>query len=305
MQQLRMALGALTMAMGFGLPAQAQVTAEQLAAAEIRAEKISDGLHVLFGLGGNILASIGTQGVLLVDTQFPPLVPKYQKTLEELGGGKINVAINTHWHYDHADGNLALGPQGVWLVAQSNSRAKLLQNNMINTVTRPAFEQPAYPLEALPDAAFGRAMQLTFNGEKIDLLHFGPAHTTGDAAVIFRTHNVVHLGDVFNNAGYPFIDTDNGGDLDGTIAFCEGVLKELNAESIVVPGHGPVAKYADLVAYVEMLKGVRGKLAALIAQGMTLEQVVAAKPTAEWDARYGDPARMVNRGYAALTRNRR
>jgi glyoxylase-like metal-dependent hydrolase (beta-lactamase superfamily II) len=155
------------------------------------------------------------------------------------------------------------------------------------------------------DAAFGRAMQLTFNGEKIDLLHFGPAHTTGDAAVIFRTHNAVHMGDVFNNSGYPFIDTDNGGDLDGTIAFCEAVLKELNAESIVVPGHGPVAKQSDLVAYVAMLKGVRAKLAALIAQGMTLEQVVAAKPTAEWDARYGDPTRMVNRGYAALTRNRR
>jgi glyoxylase-like metal-dependent hydrolase (beta-lactamase superfamily II) len=305
MQRRIMALGALTFALGLGLEAHAQVTAEQLAATEIRAEKIGDGLHVLFGLGGNILASIGTQGVLLVDTQFPPLVPKYKKTLEDLGGGKISVAINTHWHYDHSEGNQVLGPDGVWLVAQSNSRAKLMQNNMINTVVRPPFEQPAYPAAALVDAAFGRAMQLTFNGEKIDLLHFGPAHTTGDAAVIFRTHNVVHMGDVFNNSGYPFIDTDNGGDLDGTIAFCEAVLKELNAESIVVPGHGPVAKQPDLVAYVAMLKGVRTKLAALIAQGMTLEQVVAAKPTAEWDARYGDPTRMVNRGYAALTRNRR
>src|SRR5690606_4671106 len=122
-----------------------------------------------------------------------------------------------------------------------------------------------------------------------DLVHYGPAHTTGDAAVIFRTHNVVHMGDVFISAGYPFIDTDNGGDLDGTIAFCEAVLKEINADTIVVPGHGPVVKQADLVAYVEMLKGVRAMLAALVQQGMTLEQVIAAKPTAEWDARYGDP----------------
>jgi hypothetical protein len=113
------------------------------------------------------------------------------------------------------------------------------------------------------------------------------------------------MGDVFNNAGYPFIDTDNGGDLDGTIAFCEGVLKEIDANTVVVPGHGPVAKQADLVAYVEMLKGVRAKLAALVAQRMTLQQVIAAKPTAEWDGRYGDPTRMVDRGYASLTRNRR
>jgi glyoxylase-like metal-dependent hydrolase (beta-lactamase superfamily II) len=303
MQRPFLAVGVLA-ACGIGSPGFAQVTAEQLAAAEIRAEKIGEGLHVLFGLGGNIVASIGPQGVLIVDTQFPDLVPKYLKTIGELGGGKVNVAINTHWHYDHADGNQILGPGGTWLVAQSNSRQMLAKDNMINTVVRPPFPQPAYELAAQPDAAFGNHMQLQFNGEQIDLLHFGPAHTTGDAAVIFREHNVVHLGDVFNNAGYPFIDTDNGGDLDGTIAFCEAVLKELNADSVVVPGHGPVAKQADLVAYVEMLKGVRAKLAALIAQGASLEQVIAAKPTAEWDERYGDPTRIVNRGYAALSRGR-
>ena len=110
---------------------------------------------------------------------------------------------------------------------------------------------------------------------------------------------------MFNNAGYPFIDTDNGGDLDGTIAFCEAVLKELRPGATVIPGHGAVAKYDDLVAYIAMLKGVRAKLAALIQSGATLEQAIAAKPTAEWDARYGDPMRMVNRGYAALSRNRR
>lgn len=303
MQLRNSTLGVLALA--FAAHAHAQVTAEQLAQTEMRAEKVGENLNVLFGLGGNILVSTGTQGVLIVDTQFPPLVPKYEKTIADLGGGKINVAINTHWHYDHADGNLALGPQGVWLVAQRNSRAKLMENNTINTVVRPPFEQPAYPAAALPDATFGERMQLTFNGERIDLLHFGPAHTTGDTAVVFRMHNVVHMGDVFNNAGYPFIDTDNGGDLDGTIAFCEAVLKEIDANTVVVPGHGPVAKQADLVAYVEMLKGVRAKLAALVAQRMTLQQVIAAKPTAEWDGRYGDPTRMVDRGYASLTRNRR
>ena len=122
--------------------------------------------------------------------------------------------------------------------------------------------------------------------------------------MIFRSHNAVHLGDVFNNAGYPFIDTDNGGDLDGTIVFCEAVLKELRPGATVIPGHGPVAKYDDLAAYIAMLKGVRAKLAALVKIGATLEQVMAAKPTAEWDARYGNPTRILNGGYASLKRQR-
>ena len=290
------------LALAVGMPCFAQVTAEQLAAAEIRTEKVGDHLYVLFGLGGNIAVSVGAQGVLAVDTQFPELVPRYLAAIRELGGRSVDLAINTHWHYDHADGNLVLGPTGTWIVAQANSRAMLLKDNVINTVVRPPFPQKAYPTPALPVATFKDEMQLTFNGETIDLMHFGPAHTTGDAAVIFRNHNAVHLGDVFNNAGYPFIDTDNGGDLDGTIAFCEAVLKELRPGAIVIPGHGAVTNYADLEAYIAMLKGVRAKLADLIRSGATLEQAIAAKPTAEWDARYGDPTRMINRGYAALSR---
>jgi glyoxylase-like metal-dependent hydrolase (beta-lactamase superfamily II) len=290
------------LAAAVGLPSLAQVTAEQLAAAEIRTEKVGDHLWVLFGLGGNIAVSVGADGVLAVDTQFPELVPRYLAAIRELGGGDVDFAINTHWHYDHADGNLVLGPTGTWIVAQANSRAMLLKDNVINTVTRPPFPQKAYPAGALPMATFTDRMQLHFNGETIDLLHTGPAHTTGDAAVIFREHNAVHMGDVFNNAGYPFIDTDNGGDLDGTIAFCEAVLEELRPGGTVIPGHGPVAKYEDLEAYIAMLKGVRANLTELIRSGATLEQAIAAKPTAEWDARYGDPTRMVDRGYAALQR---
>jgi cyclase len=288
-----------------GSPALAQVTPEQLAAAEIRTEKVGDNLYVLFGLGGNIAVSVGTDGVLIVDAQFPELVPRYLAAIRAVGGADVDFAINTHWHYDHADGNLVLGPTGTWIVAHANSRQMLTKDNVINTVARPPFPQKAYPPAALPMATFTDRMQLHFNGETIDLMHVGPAHTTGDAAVIFRSHNAVHLGDVFNNAGYPFIDTDNGGDLDGTIAFCEAVLKELRPGATVIPGHGAVAKYEDLVAYIEMLKGVRTKLTELIRSGATLEQAIAAKPTADWDARYGDPTRMVNRGYASLSSNRR
>ncbi|HEY5568294.1 MAG TPA: MBL fold metallo-hydrolase, partial [Gammaproteobacteria bacterium] len=141
-----------------------------------------------------------------------------------------------------------------------------------------------------------------FNGQRIDLLHFGPAHTTGDTAVIFRELNVVHLGDVFNNAGYPFIDADNGGSLAGIVDFCRGVLDEIDENAVVIPGHGPVSNYGGLADYVAMLSTIRDRIAALVESGATLEQVVAARPTAEWDEARGDPANFIDRAYTSMTR---
>ena len=147
-------------------------------------------------------------------------------------------------------------------------------------------------------------MQFHFNGERIDLLHFGPAHTTGDTAVIFRGRNAVHFGDVFNKAGYPFIDADNGGDLDGMIAFCSAVLGEINKDTTVIPGHGRVSNYQGLVDYITMLKIVRERIAKLVDDGADLEAVVATRPTAEFDEAFGDPAQFIDRAYASLRRHR-
>jgi glyoxylase-like metal-dependent hydrolase (beta-lactamase superfamily II) len=149
---------------------------------------------------------------------------------------------------------------------------------------------------------FDNRMQFHFNGEQIDLLHFGPAHTAGDAAVFFNRHNAVHMGDVFNNAGYPFVDADGGGDISGLIRFCEDVLAEISADTVVIPGHGPIAGYQDLQNYVAMLSVIRDRIAALIADGATLEQVIAAKPTAEWDEEKGDPTGLLDRAYLSLSR---
>ena len=173
---------------------------EPLRTTPITTQKLADDFHVLFGVGGNILVSIGANGVLIVDDQFPQMVPKYKATIGELGGGAVNFAINTHWHFDHADGNQVLGPEGTWLVAQENSRQMMTKNNVINLVTAKR-DQPAYAETALPVLTYDDAMRFHFNGERIDLLHFGPAHTTGDTAVIFRGHRAVHMGDVYNNAG--------------------------------------------------------------------------------------------------------
>jgi cyclase len=273
-----------------------------LAEVEIRAERVGDGLYVLFGAGGNIAVSIGEQGVLIVDTMFPELIPKISSSIGQLGGGDVDFAINTHWHYDHAEGNLGFGPAGVWIVSQAESRRRLTVDNVIDPFVRPAFPQPAYATAALPIMTFDNTMQMHFNGERIDLVHFGPAHTAGDAAVIFRGHNAVHMGDIFTPGGYPFVDADNDGDLDGMIRFCRGVLAEIDEDTVVIPGHGAVSTYADLERYTEMLQSIRDNVAALIESGASLEQVIAAKPTAEWDDAYGDPARMIDSAYTSLSR---
>jgi glyoxylase-like metal-dependent hydrolase (beta-lactamase superfamily II) len=287
------------------LPSAAQLTAEQLATMEIKTEKVGDGLYVLFGNGGNIAVSVGADGTLIVDDgQFNQLMPRTLEAIRAVGGKRVDLAINTHFHVDHADGNLVLGPTGTWFVSQANTREMLAKDRVVDTFTRPATAYKPYLASALPIVTFTDRMQMHFNGDTIDLLHVGPAHTTGDAAVFLRNHNAVHTGDVFNNAGYPYIDTGNGGDLDGTITFSEAILREIRRDTVVIPGHGPVGTYADLEAYIAMLKGVRAKLAELVKRGATLEQVIAAKPTAEWDARYGNPTRILNGGYASLARKR-
>jgi cyclase len=275
---------------------------ERLNSVEIRSEKVDDGLYVLFGFGGAMAVSIGEQGVLAVDTQFPELVPKINAEITKLGGGAVDFAINTHWHYDHADGNMGFGPLGVWFVAQTESARRLGMDNVINPMTRPAFDQPAYPLEARPIVSFDTRMQFNFNGGVVDLIHFGPAHTAGDTAVFFRKHNAVHMGDVLTPRGYPFVDVDNGGDIDGMITFCRAVLAEINRDTVVIPGHGPITDYADLARFTEMLQSVRDRVAELVAGGATLEQVLAAKPTAPWDESYGQPNNFIDRVYTSLTR---
>lgn len=273
-------------------------------AVEITTEKVDDGLYVLFGAGGNIAVSVGEQGVLIVDDMFPELMPKIEAAIAEIGGEGVDFAVNTHWHFDHADGNLALGPAGTWIVAQENSTQMMAKTNVLNMVMA-KYRQEAYPADARPAISFDDRMRFYFNGGQIELVHTGPAHTAGDAAVIFRKHNAVHMGDVFNNTGYPFIDADSGGDIDGMIAFCQAVLDEVGPDATIIPGHGPIVGTDVMAAYIEMLKTVRDRVAAMIAEGKTLEEVVEAKPTADLDEKYGDVGQslgFINRVYTSLSK---
>ncbi|MCZ6666844.1 MAG: MBL fold metallo-hydrolase, partial [Gammaproteobacteria bacterium] len=228
---------------------------------EIETQEVAPGLHVFFGVGGNVAVSIGDNGVLIVDDQFPRMAPKIRTAIDKLGGGAVDFIVNSHWHFDHADGNPSFGKDGTWIVSQANSRRMMTGSHLIDLVTV-SYDQPPYPPAGLPVITYDDRMQFHFNGQRIDLLHPGPAHTTGDTAVIFRGSNAVHLGDVYNNTGYPFIDAGNGGEIKGMIAFCQAVLDELDESSTIIPGHGPVASYGELVAYVHMLATIRDRISA-------------------------------------------
>ena len=281
----------------------AQAFGWDLEGAEIQSQKVADGLYVLFGIGGNIAVSIGEDGVLIVDDQLPQVMDKIEAAISKIGGGKIDYAINTHWHFDHAEGNNALGPKGTTIVAHSNARADMQQGGIVNMVLAKYNQQP-YPKEALPVFTYDEGMQIHFNDGEIDLRNFSSAHTNGDTVVIFKAQNAVHMGDVFNNAGYPFIDVDSGGSIDGMINFCQQTLNISTEDTIVMPGHGPVTNIATLTSYIAMLKTVRDRVALMIADGKSMEEVVSAKPTADFDKDFGAESAslgFVNRVFTSLT----
>lgn len=272
--------------------------------AEITTQQVGEGLYVLFGMGGNIAVSVGEQGVLVVDDMFPELIPKVEAAIRKIGGQGIDFAINTHWHFDHAEGNLALGPGGTWIAAHANSADMMAKENILNMVIT-KYRQPPYPPAARPSIVYDDRMRFHFNGEEIDLVHAGPAHTAGDTAVIFKGHNAVHFGDVFNNTGYPFIDVDSGGSINGMIAFCQAILDEIGPDAIVIPGHGEVTDSATLQAYIDMLTTVRDRVATQMAEGKSLMAVVASDVATDLEDRYGPVTAslgFVDRVYTSLSR---
>ncbi len=272
--------------------------------AEISIESISDNIHVLFGLGGNILVSTGVDGVLLVDDQMPELKYKILRSLRKIGGKSVDYIINTHWHFDHAEGNLAFGPDGAKIVAHENSRKMMLNPKPIN-LSFIVYPQQPYPLNAVPQITYQDSMKLHLNGDQIELYHFGHAHTTGDTAVYLRNSNVLHMGDVFNMTGPPFIDAGNGGSIDGIIRFCEEILKVVNDETVVVPGHGPISTTEDIQTYIDMLIVVRDRIQAQILEGKSLQEIIDSDPTKEWRDKFGDGpfiVGVIDRAYAGMTK---
>ena len=267
---------------------------------EIRIQKITENLYLFFGLGGNIAVSIGDDGVLIVDDQIPSLIPKIKDAIKEIGGGDLVYTINTHWHFDHAEGNLALDPKITKIISQSNARDYMAKGGLIDMVANRINQKP-YPDYALPVITYENGMTLYFNNEEIEIVHFGPAHTSGDSAVIFHNQNAVHYGDVFVTEGYPFVDVSSGGSIDGIINFLSKSLTKLKPGAIILPGHGEIATIQDVEDTIIMLKTVRERILKMIDEGKSLQEVIDAKPTKDFDEKYPDwLGNFVNRAYTSL-----
>ena len=247
----------------------------------IRTTSLTKNLHVIFGYGGNILVSIGKDGTLIVDSQFPDISSVILEKINELGGEKVDFIINTHFHFDHAEGNRAYGPMGANIYAHENTLDYFKNGTYINLVSIVWPQQP-YEEEAIPDILYKEKLSLNINDHMIEVLHFGPAHTTGDSIIYFKDANVIHLGDVGNLEVAPFIDVDNGGSIHGMIHSLEKVLNIINEKTIVVPGHGEIADKSIIENYLKNLIQVKNKIQILISEGKTLLEIQEINPALEY-----------------------
>lgn len=262
-------------------PALAQ---QDFSKVEVKAEKVAEGVYMLTGAGGNMGLSVGGSGTLLIDAQYAALSEKILAAVRAITPDPVRLVVNTHWHGDHVDGNENMGRAGALLVAHENVRRRMGTEQTMAAFGR---KIPPSPEGALPVVTFTDAVTFHWNGDEIRVYHVPPAHTDGDSVVHFVEADVVHMGDLFFNGGYPFIDTSSGGKVDGVIAAAERVLAAIGDRTRIIPGHGPLATKADLQAYRDGLKTLRDRIARLKAEGKSRDEAIAAKPTADHDARWG------------------
>lgn len=254
-------------------------TAQDMDKVEIKTEKVSGNIYVLFGAGGNIGVSVGADGVYIVDDQFAPLTEKIKAAITALSDKPIRFAINTHFHGDHTSGNENLGKDGTVIVAHDNVRVRMSEGSFVKAFNMRTPPQTGHPL---PVVTFNDQVGLHLNGEQARMHHVSNAHTDGDSIVHFEGSNVVHMGDIFFKGSFPFIDVGNGGSVDGVIAAASKVLSMIDDDTRIIPGHGPVTDKAGLTAYRDMLATVRGRVAEMKAAGKNLEEVQAANPVEEF-----------------------
>ncbi len=286
MQLSRIACGAcfsclLGLGLAFARPAQE---------AAVEAHPVGGAVSYLTGQGGNIGVSAGADGLLLVDDQFERLAPKIEAALGKLAPAAPRLLVNTHHHQDHTDGNKHFGKQAL-VLAHENVRARLLESNM--------------PQQALPVVTYEDGLSLHWNGEEVRVLHVPEAHTDGDSVVWFRGSNAIHLGDLYFQVGYPFVDTASGGDVEGYISGLRELLPDLPDDVRVIPGHGELTGKKELEEYVVMLETVTARVKEHLAQGRDVDAMLAAGVTQDFDERWGKfdfvpPRRFVESVVASL-----
>ncbi|HWP38412.1 MAG TPA: MBL fold metallo-hydrolase [Gemmatimonadales bacterium] len=267
---------------------------------QIRTTALGQGLYMLQGAGGNIGLAVGEEAVFVVDDQFAPLTPKILAAIAAVTPRPVRFVVNTHWHFDHTGGNENMGKAGALLVAHENVRRRMSAGQFIEALNR---TEPPAPPGALPVVTFTESMTFHINGDSVVVKHVPPAHTDGDAIVFFTRANVIHMGDLFVSAGLPFVDRSSGGSLHGVIGAAEAAIGMANAQTRIIPGHGPLADRARLQAFRDMLVTLRERMRAEIAAGKTLEQVLAARITADFEKEWpGGHERWVRMAYQELSR---
>ena len=254
------------------------------AGAKIVVTRLRGNIRVLEGSGGNIAVLTGKDGTVLVDAGLAGSRERIKKALASISAQPVKHLINSHWHFDHTDGNEWLHSEGAAVIAHENTRKHL---SVTTRMEAWKFTFPPAPAGALPSTVFKDLHRLPINGTTLVLQSYPPAHTDSDISVEFTDADVLHVADTWLNGHYPFIDYSTGGHIDGTIRAAEMNVKRAGEKTIVIPGHGPIGNKTGLVEYRDMLVAAREKVAALKTKGMSLEDVIAAAPTASFDAKWG------------------
>jgi len=260
---------------------------------EIKTTDLGDNVYMLEGQGGNITVAVAKDGIIMVDGEFAPLHDKIKTAISTISNQTIKYLINTHFHGDHTGGNAPFAKDGVTIVSEVNVKNRLAAgttNGLTGVKTPPA------PPEALPSKTYTGSYHIRLRGRVADLKHIENAHTDGDTYVWFKTANVLATGDTFTNGRYPNIDFANGGNIKGMIAATDAYLKLVNAKTRIVPGHGPLADKTVLTEYRTMLMTARDRMAKLVKEGKSEDDVVAAKPFADLDAKWA-PTELASKNF--------
>lgn len=280
----------------------APAAAQDFSKVEIETTKVAEGVYALKGAGGNLGLVVGSDRAFLIDDQYAPLVPKIRAAIAAVTDKPVSFVLNTHWHGDHVGGNEAFAESGTLVVAHDNVRTRLSSDQVMAAFDRTV---PAAPKGALPVITFSDQVSFHVGGHTVRAIHIPSAHTDGDAIVHLPETNVIHTGDLVFYGLYPVVDYSNGGSLKGMADATARLLAMSDENTRFIPGHGPVViGRQELAEYLEMLRVVHARLEKLIGEGKTLEEVIAAKPTAEFDEKWGKgflpPERWVRINYQGM-----
>lgn len=280
----------------------APAAAQDFSQVEIETTKVAEGVYALKGAGGNLGLVVGSDRAFLIDDQYAPLVPKIRAAIAAVTDKPVSFVLNTHWHGDHVGGNEAFAESGTLVVAHDNVRTRLSTDQVMAAFDRTV---PAAPKGALPVITFNDEAGFHVGGHTVRAIHIPSAHTDGDAIVHLPEVNVIHTGDLVFYGLYPVVDYSNGGSLKGMADATARLLEMSDEDTRFIPGHGPVViGRQELAEYLEMLRVVHARLEKLIGEGKTLEEVIAAKPTAEFDEKWGKgflpPDRWVRINYQGM-----